>query len=144
MIRIALDLAGTLYTDGMAGLLEGGGKFRTETLLPGGTTAGKADSCARFGADIALLGVSPVLGYTVDERRELFGLLRERIPKCKLVVLLDEKLSPPFTDRVKDLKRTGDIDGFLYTSVSLDYMADMLETIVDPLDFIHEDKGGYV
>ena len=136
MIRIALDFAGSLYADGIANLLERSGKFRTETLPPEGGLAAKADACARFGADIALLAISPVRGYTVEERQDLFLLLRHRIPRCKIVVLLDERLSPAYTDRIKDMKRTGQIDGFLYTSVSLDYVADMLETIINPLDFV--------
>lgn len=143
MIRITLDLAGDLYTEGIGQVLTRTGTFRVSAPPADGTLENKVWSCLREEPEILLLGVSLVDGYTVEQREELIRQVRQSLPGCRIVILVDERLSEATVTRVKQLKLTGAIDGFLFTSVSMEYLVAMLETVIDtkPNANQHNEKG---
>lgn len=141
LIRIKLDLAGELFTEGIGQTLTRTGNFRVDEVLPG-TVEAKARVCVMGRPDVLLLGVSLIDGYTIEQRERLIRTVRPELPNCKIVLLVNESMSDSVTARVKALKTAGVIDGFLYTSVSLDYLTAMLETIIDPRQFLQNSRVG--
>lgn len=120
MIDVWISVPGKFYLDAITKALERTGNFRVKPLT---------DSVQELSADIALLGISVVQGYTLNERRELIGKIREAQPNCKIVLFLDEVVSSEQTEGVTSLKQARVIDGFLYASGTMEYLVATLESI---------------
>ena len=128
MIKLLLNMAGDFYADCTAEALERTGNFRVEKRAA--TDAETLELHLReFPADVLLLGVSPVRGYTAEDRMPLIHAARRKLPRSRIVLFLDERISPEQTERVKQFRQARMVDGFLYASNSLNYLVDTLETI---------------
>ncbi len=124
MINLAISVPGKLYTDAITKALEKTGNFRISPL-----EGGSRDELYHSELDVALLGVSVHQGYTLKERQKNIQQLRECAPNCKIVLFLDEVVSPEQTNGVKSLKQARLIDGFLYASGTMEYLVATLESI---------------
>lgn len=127
MIQLALNVPGRLYREAITSALERTGNFRVRPLEDY-VGEGSAD-IINDGPDVALLGISVQPKYTLKERRDMILDIRERAPNCKIVLFLDELVSPEQTTGVKSLKQARLIDGFLYASGTMDYLVATLESI---------------
>ena len=148
MIQLALSVPGRFYREAITKALERTGNFRVRPLedyeteaeslaREGPPGAARGDPAgilsgmkgARDGPDVALLGVSVQQNYTLMERRDVIRDIRERAPNCRIVLFLDELVSPEQTEGVKSLKQARLIDGFLYASGTMEYLVATLESI---------------
>ena len=128
MIKALVNMAGAFYADCTAEALERTGKFRVEKLAEPG--AGAMELRLRtFPAEVLLLGVSLLAGYTVQDRLPVIRSVRQLLPQSRIVLFLDERVSEEQTESVKQLRQARLIDGFLYASNSMDYLVDTLESI---------------
>jgi len=128
MIKVLVNMAGAFYADCTAQALERTGNFRVEKQTESDTEALEL-RLRTFPADVLLLGVSILSGYTVQDRLPVIRSIRSKLPKSRIVLFLDEQLSPEQTKSVKQLRQARLIDGFLYASNSMDYLVDTLESI---------------
>lgn len=87
------------------------------------------NTCRSLDADILLMEVTRVPPYTMEERMNTVNQIRHDIPKCKIALLCDENADPELAENVKNAKKKGMIDSFFYTSVSGEYLADVLDTL---------------
>ena len=128
MIKLLVNMAGNFYADCTAQALERTGNFRVEKQ-----TSPEPESMElrlrEFPADILLLGVSAVCGYTVEDRTPIIRSVRRKLPDSRIVLFLDEQVSREQTQGVKHLRQAHLIDGFLYASNSMEYLVDTLESI---------------
>ena len=142
MIQLAISMPGQFYGDAITKALEKSGNFRVRRLEdfsrdgpaePVDEVRNKEEwkSAAWKGTapEVALLGISVHQGYTLKERREIIQGLRARAPDCRIVLFLDELVSPEQTEGVKSLKQARLIDGFLYASGTMEYLVATLESI---------------
>ena len=128
MTKLLVNMAGDFYADCTALALERTGNFRVEKQAEPDLEAMEL-RLHSFPADVLLLGVSLLAGYTVQDRLPLIRSVRRTLPGSRIVLFLDERLSPEQTGGVKRLRQARLIDGFLYASNSMDYLVDTLETI---------------
>ena len=124
MINLAISVPGNFYRDAITKALEKTGDFRVRALEEYDFEAPKADK-----PEVALLGVSVHQGFTLKERRVDIQNIRNRAPNCRIVLFLDELVSPEQTEGVKNLKQARLIDGFLYASGTMEYLVATLESI---------------
>ena len=145
MIRLAISVPGQFYREAITKALEKTGNFRVRQLEdysegspPDNPSEGEPtrdgpemrnDPPTRDGPEVALLGVSVHQGYTLKERQGVISRIRERAPSCRIVLFLDELVSPEQTEGVKNLKQARLIDGFLYASGTMEYLVATLESI---------------
>ncbi len=128
MIKLLVNMAGDFYADCTALALERTGNFRVEKHQePDAETMELR--LREFPADVLLLGVSVLSGYTVEDRKPLIRAVRSRLPESRIVLFLDERVSEEQTEGVKQLRQARLIDGFLYASNSMEYLVDTLESI---------------
>ena len=128
MIKALVNMTGAFYADCIAEALARTGNFRVEKQTE--ADAGALELRLRaFPADVVLLGVSLLAGYTVTDRLPVICGARRMLPRSRIVLFLDEQLSPEQTESVKQLRQARLIDGFLYASNSMDYLVDTLESI---------------
>ena len=141
MINLAISMPGQFYRDAITKVLEKTGNFRVQPLeehtkkTQGGENLGYLLT-ARDGPpnmwntpDVALLGVSVYQGYTLRERQELIQELKTRAPDCRIVLFVDELVSPEQTEGITTLRQARLIDGFLYASGTMEYLIATLESI---------------
>ena len=112
MTRVLINVSGTLYASGIELALKKNGNFRT-AVLRSGDPEQVLTACREQKAEVLLLGVTPMPGFTVRERRELIAHLRRELPACRLVLIVDDSVSEDVNEDVKTLKQTGVIDAFV-------------------------------
>lgn len=76
-----------------------------------------------------LLEVTGDSPYTLKERMELREQIRDLSKACKIVLLVDENADKNITEHVRQAKKDGCIDLFLYGSVSASYLAALMDTL---------------
>lgn len=149
MINLALSVPGNFYREAITKALERTGDFRVRALEEFVGQSLNRDAKGNLQEEVkgnlqeeeieklleeekpevALLGVSVHQGFTLKERRNVIRDIRERAPNCKIVLFLDELVSPEQTEGVKNLKQARLIDGFLYASGTMEYLIATLESI---------------
>ena len=88
-----------------------------------------ADEC-RWLCPYALL--MEVTGYTpwkLCERLKLRDAVKAMCPQCKIVLVADEVADREVANQVKEAKKEGLIDQFIYGSISASYLADIIDSL---------------
>jgi len=73
-----------------------------------------------------------VTGYTpwkFDERMKVRDAVKQMHPDCKIVLIVDENAEKEIAKQVKQAKKDGLIDQFIYGSISATYLADIVDTL---------------
>jgi hypothetical protein len=55
--------------------------------------------------------------------------VKEKCPDCKIVLIVDENAERVIAHQVKQSKKDGRIDQFIYGSISASYLADIVDTL---------------
>ena len=85
--------------------------------------------CFGFAATALLMEVSGYAQYTLCERMKIRDKVKKQDVHCKVVLLVNEKEEKETAEEVKQLKRDGLIDQFIYGSSSASFLAALMETI---------------
>ena len=126
MIRIVLDLPGDFYTEELGNRLKATGNFRVSVLDRRNSAV--SEQLGSASADEVLLGISSLAGFSFEERIITIREIKNSFPSLKIMVFCDDGVPKDVLEGVKVLKQVKLIDGFFYTSVSIDYIIDMLES----------------
>ncbi len=73
-----------------------------------------------------------VTGYTpwlLAERLKIRDAVKEKHPDCKIVLIVDENAESAIAKQVKEAKKDGRIDQFIYGSISASYLADIVDSL---------------
>jgi N12 class adenine-specific DNA methylase len=73
-----------------------------------------------------------VTGYTpwkLGERMKLRDAVKAQHPECKVVLIVDENAEREVAKQVKQAKKDGLIDQFIYGSISATYLADIVDSL---------------
>lgn len=73
-----------------------------------------------------------VTGYTpwkLCERMKLRDAVKAIHPECKIVLIVDENAEKEVAKQVKQMKKEGQIDQFIYGSISASYLADIMDSL---------------
>ena len=73
-----------------------------------------------------------VTGYTpwkLCERMKIISSVRLQIPECKIVLIVDENAEKELAKEVRQAKKDGLIDQFIYGSISATYLADIVDIL---------------
>ena len=73
-----------------------------------------------------------VTGYTpwkLHERMKIRDAVKGQNPDCKIVLIVDENAEKEVARQVKQAKKDGLIDQFIYGSISASYLADIVDTL---------------
>lgn len=128
MKSVVVSMQNTLLAEAVAGALLKTGEFRVERVLPG--KPGDAPSlCAFARADVLLMEVSRLIGYTMESRMRLIDAVRGLVPGCKFALLCDENGDPELARRVMRARQDRQIDAFFYASVTSQYLTAALDAL---------------
>ena len=73
-----------------------------------------------------------VTGYTpwkLCERMKIISSVRLQTPECKIVLIVDENAEKELAKEVRQAKKDGLIDQFIYGSISATYLADIVDSL---------------
>lgn len=76
-----------------------------------------------------LLEVTGNADYSLEERLKLRDNVKELAPDCKVVLTVDENSEKELALQVRQAKKDGHIDQFIYGSISASYLTALMDTL---------------
>ena len=127
MRRIAINMQNSLFCNAIADTLRRSGNELEPYTIDSPDKV--VDEC-KWIAPFALL--MEVTGYTpwlLTERMKIRDAVRKTNPECKIVLIVDENAEKAVAKQVKQAKKDGLIDQFIYGSISASYLADIVDSL---------------
>lgn len=127
MRRIVIDMQNALFADAIAESLR---RFDPD-LEPvlSGSPAETLPLCRTIRANVLIMEVTGYPAFGLDARLKLQSGLKQAVPGCKTVLVVDENAERKLADEVRQTKKDGLVDAFLYGSVPASYLSAMVDTL---------------
>ena len=93
------------------------------------TLAKTADLCIFTEANVLIMDVTAYTPWKLEERMKIRGEVKAQNPGCKIVLVVDENTEKKLADKVRQAKKDGLIDNFIYGSVSSTYLSAVIDTL---------------
>ena len=127
MRRVVVDMQNALFADAIAAALRnfdpGFEVYQSES--PAKTT----DMCVLPQANILIMEVTAYTPWKLEERMKIRGEVKAQNPNCKIVLVVDENTEKKLADKVRQAKKDGLIDNFIYGSVSSTYLSAVIDAL---------------
>lgn len=127
MRRIVIDMQNILFADAVAEALRNFDSdlepFMSES--PDKTLA----LCDTVLANVLIMEVTTYPSRTLEERLKIRNALKQKHPDCKIVLVVDENTERKLADRVRQAKKDGLVDNFIYGSVSSSYLSAVIDAL---------------
>lgn len=76
-----------------------------------------------------LMEVTRYPPYMLEERLKVRDIIKEINSACKVVLIVDENSEQEIAEQVREAKKNGQIDQFIYGSVSANYLVALMDTL---------------
>ena len=127
MRRIVINMQNSLFCDAIADTLR-----RSANGLDPYTVDSPeriVDECKWLAPYALLMEVTGYTPWLLTERMKIRDEVKEMCPDCKIVLIVDENAERAVASQVKQSKKDGRIDQFIYGSISASYLADIVDTL---------------
>lgn len=127
MRKVVVDMQNRLFSDAVARTLS---DFSSEFNVfqcehPDNTTG----FCSLIHPDVLIMEVTSYTPWKLSERLRIRQEIKNKIPGCKVVLVVDENTEKELADCVRQAKKDGLIDNFIYGSVSATYLSAVIDTL---------------
>ena len=85
--------------------------------------------CEVLLANVLIMEVTAYTPWKLEERMKIRDELRKRNPDCKIVLVVDENTEKKLADRVRQAKKDGLVDNFIYGSISSSYLSAVIDAL---------------
>lgn len=127
MRSVVVDMQNTLFADAIAKVLE---KFDSDFDVCCSERPEKTpEMCDYTLAQILIMEVTNYTPWKFEERMKICDTVKQRDPNCKIVLVVDENTEKKLADKVRQDKKDGLIDNFIYGSVSATYLSAVIDTL---------------
>ena len=127
MRRIVINMQSTLFCNAISETLRrSGNDFDTYTVDDPGKVA---DDCKWIAPYALLMEVTGYTPWKLCERMKIRDAVKTQNPNCKIVLVVDENAEKEVAKQVKQAKKDGLIDQFIYGSISASYLADIMDSL---------------
>ena len=127
MRRIVINMQNSLFCDAIADTLRrsanGLNPYTVDSLER------IVDECKWLAPYALLMEVTGYTPWLLTERMKIRDQVKEMCPDCKIVLIVDENAEREVASRVKQSKKDGLIDQFIYGSISASYLADIVDSL---------------
>lgn len=127
MRRIVIDMQNILFADAIAEALR---RFDSD-FDP--VMSDRPDKtlllCDNVLANVLIMEVTAYTPWRLEERMKIRDELRKRNPDCKIVLVVDENTEKKLADRVRQAKKDGLVDNFIYGSISSSYLSAVIDAL---------------
>ena len=87
------------------------------------------DDCKWVVPYALLMEITGHTPWTLCQRMKIRDAVKEIQPACKIVLIVDENAEKEAARQVKQAKKDGLIDQFIYGSISASYLADIVDSL---------------
>jgi nitrogen regulatory protein PII len=127
MRRIAINMQNALFCNAIADTLRrSGNELEPYTIDSPDKVVGDCKWIAPYALLMEVTGYTP---WKLVERLKIRDAVREMYPDCKIVLIVDENAEKAVAKQVKQAKKDGLIDQFIYGSISASYLADIVDSL---------------
>ena len=127
MRRVVLDMQCNMFAEAISqALTRSDPDFAVCRAESPSETARLCRSMAAYAVIMEVTGYTP---WRLSERLALRDDIKRQIPLCKGVLRVDEKADAALATAVRQAKKDGLADNFIYGSVSPDYLAAVMDTL---------------
>ena len=127
MRRVVVDMQNALFADAIATALR---NFDSDfEVYQSESPAKTTDMCAFTEANILIMEVTAYTPWKLEERMKIRNEVKAQSPDCKIVLEVDENTEKKLADKVRQAKKDGLIDNFIYGSVSATYLSAVIDAL---------------
>ena len=127
MRRIVVDMQNFLFTDAIARTLRSADSdFDVRRSESPDKTVELCSLCQPYAL---LMEVTSYTPWTLEERLKIRDEVKQRMPDCKIVLIVDENAEKKLARRVLQSKKDRLIDNFIYGSISASYLSAVIDTL---------------
>ena len=127
MRRVVVDMQNALFSDAIATALQ---KFDSDfEVYQSESPAKTTDMCAFTEANILIMEVTAYTSWKLEGRMKIRNEVKAQSPSCKIVLVVDENTEKKLADKVRQAKKDGLIDSFIYGSVSSTYLSAVIDAL---------------
>lgn len=127
MKRILINMQNTLFCNAIAETLRNSGNELDPYTVDSFDSV--VDECKWVAPHAILMEVTGYTPWRLEERMKIRDAVRELNPECKIVLVVDENAEKDVAKRIKQAKKDGLIDQFIYGSISASYLADIVDSL---------------
>ena len=88
-----------------------------------------AEWCRTHRPDVLLMEVKAYSPWMFPERMEILGKVRRNTSGCRVILFVDDESDAELIEKVRQAKRGGMIEAFLFGSVSESYFASVIDSV---------------
>ena len=88
-----------------------------------------AEWCKTHRSDVLLMEVKMFSPWMFSERMAIRDKVKRSTENCRVVLFVDDESNKNLTEEVRQAKREGLIDAFLFDSVSENYFASVIDSV---------------
>lgn len=127
MRRIVINMQNSLFCNAIADTLRrSGNELEPYTVVMPDQVVNECKWIAPYALLMEVTGYTP---WKLIERMKLRDAVKEKNPECKIVLVVDENAEKEVAKQVKQAKKDGLIDQFIYGSISATYLADIVDSL---------------
>ena len=127
MRRVIVDMQNYLFADAVAQTLKNADSdFEVHKSESPENTADLCSLCEPYALLMEVMGYTP---WKLEERLRIRDQVKQRSPHCKVVLIVDENADRELARRVRQAKKDGLIDNFIYSSVSAAYLLAVVDAL---------------
>ena len=127
MRRIVINMQNALFCNAISETLRrSGNEFDTYTV---DSPDKVVDECKWITPYALLMEVTGYTPWMLHERMKIRDAVKAKHPECKIVLIVDENAEKEVAKQVKQAKKDGLIDQFIYGSISASYLADIVDSL---------------
>ena len=127
MRRIVINMQNSLFCNAIADTLRrSGNELEPYTVVMPDQVVNECKWIAPYALLMEVTGYTP---WKLCERLKLRNAVKEKDPECKIVLVVDENAEKEVAKQVKQAKKDGLIDQFIYGSISATYLADIVDSL---------------
>ena len=127
MRRIAINMQNTLFCNAIADTLRRSGNELEPYTIDSPDKV--VDECKWITPFALLMEVTGYTPWLLAERMKICDAVKELNIGCKIVLIVDENAEKAVAGQVKQAKKDGLIDQFIYGSISASYLADIVDSL---------------
>jgi hypothetical protein len=127
MRRVAINMQNFLFCNAISETLRMSGNELEPYAIDSPDKV--VDECKWLAPYALLLEITGYTPWLFSERMKLRDAIKEKHPDCKIVFIVDENSEKQIACQVKQAKKDGLIDQFIYGSISASYLSDIVDSL---------------
>ncbi|MDO4650725.1 MAG: hypothetical protein Q4B26_18975 [Eubacteriales bacterium] len=126
MKKVLMNLQNYLFADAVERSLREDGDF---IIVNVSDSDDVIHQCELTSPEVIFMEVTGYLPWRMSERMKIRKIVKGRDPNCKVVLMVNENTEEGMAEQIIEAKLNGEIDGFVYSSVSASYLSALLQTV---------------